>query len=158
MTDHSPVCYIISGFLGAGKTTYSQKLAQETGAVHLNPDAWCMKLFKPEEYENNWSQCFAKTVDYLWEKASEYYKDRQSIIFDMGFWTRQSRDAACEQAKRIGFVPIIHYVYAPDEILKERIAKRQGVIAEHNLKHFDEIRKRFEEPSAPEQYIKINTA
>ena len=67
-----PICYLICGFLGAGKTTYSQKLSKETGAIHLNPDEWCMKLFSKEEYAQK----------------------GKSIIFDMGFWTKQSRDEA----------------------------------------------------------------
>ena len=53
-----PVCYLICGFLGAGKTTYSQKLSKETGAIHLNPDEWCIKLFSKEEYEKKLGQVF----------------------------------------------------------------------------------------------------
>ena len=82
---NKPTCYLICGFLGAGKTTYSQKLAQETGAIHLNPDEWCMKLFDRTEYEKNWDICFSKTIALLWEKASEYAKQNKSVIFDMGF-------------------------------------------------------------------------
>ena len=50
-----PVCYLICGFLGAGKTTYSQKLSKETGAIHLNPDQYCMELFDKTEYEENFN-------------------------------------------------------------------------------------------------------
>lgn len=46
-----PTYYLVCGFLGAVKTTHSKKLAQETGAIHLNPDEWCVKLFSKTEYE-----------------------------------------------------------------------------------------------------------
>lgn len=151
-----PVCYLICGFLGAGKTTYSKKISNETGAIHLNPDEWCVKLFSKEEYEQNWDACFSKTIEYLWKEAEEYAKQRTSLIFDMEFWTKLSRDKAIKKAVELGFSPIIHYVYAQDKVLKERISKRTGVIADYNFKHFDEIKKQFEEPIADECVIKIN--
>ena len=43
--------YILQGFLGAGKTTFARKLAAETGAEVLCPDAYCLSCFSPEEYE-----------------------------------------------------------------------------------------------------------
>ena len=151
-----PVSYLICGFLGAGKTTYSQKLSKETGAIHLNPDQYCMELFDKTEYEENWDECFSKTIALLWEKASEYAKQNKSVIFDMGFWTTESRKEAIKKALELGFFPIIHYIYAPDAVLKERISKRSGSIAIHNLKHFDELKKQFEEPIADECFIKID--
>ena len=151
-----PVCYLICGFLGAGKTTYSQKLAKETGAIHLNPDQYCMELFDKTEYEENWDECFSKTITLLWEKASEYAKNGKSVIFDMGFWTKISRDEAIKKAVELGFLPIIHYVCAPDEILKQRISARKGAIAEYNLKHFDELKKEFEVPTKTEKYVKYD--
>ena len=150
------VCYIICGFLGAGKTTYSKKLAQETGAMHLNADEYCMELFSKDEYEENWEECFLKTLEYLWEIALELSKIEKSVILDIGFWSKQSRDEAYKKALELGFLPIVHYVYAPDNILKERIAKRKGAIAENNIKNFDEIKKLFEEPGMGEKYIKID--
>lgn len=118
-----PICYLICGFLGSGKTTYSKKLAQEIGAIHLNPDEWCVKLFSKEECEQNWSECFSKTIDYLWRKASEYEKQGKSVVFDMGFWTKQSRHEAVEKSIKFGFSPVVHYVYAPDEIFVRIISR-----------------------------------
>lgn len=156
MKTQKPTCYLICGFLGAGKTTYSKKLAQETNAVHLNADEWCMKLFSKEEYEKNWENCFLKTMDYLWKQAAELFQQKKSVILDIGFWTMQERHNAYTQAIQLGFEPIIHYIYAPDNILKNRISQRTGAIADYNLIHFDEIKKKFEEPNNSENYIKIN--
>ena len=150
-----PTCYLICGFLGAGKTTYSQKLAEETGAIHLNPDQWCVKLFDKTEYERNWDVCFLKTIDLLWGKVSEYAKQNKSVVFDMGFWTKKSRKDACKRAIELGYFPIIHYIYAPDEVLKKRISQRSGAIADYNLKHFEELKMQFEEPAPEEMFVKI---
>ena len=151
-----PVCYLICGFLGAGKTTYSQKLSKETGAIHLNPDQYCMELFDKTEYEENWDECFSKTIALLWEKASEYAKQNKSVIFDMGFWTKLSRDEAIKKASELGFFFFFLYISAPDDILKQRISNRKGTIADYNLKHFNELKKQFEEPSLDECFIKID--
>ncbi len=150
-----PTCYLICGFLGAGKTTYSQKLSKETGAIHLNPDEWCMKLFSKKEYEQNWNKCFSETIEYLWKKAEEYAKNGKSVIFDMGFWTKQSRDEATQRAKDLGFNSVIHFLTVPDEILKQRISKRSGTIADYNLQHFNALKQQFEEPSTDEEYVLI---
>ena len=157
MPNTKPICYLICGFLGAGKTTYSKKLAKEKNAIHLNADEWCMKLFTKDEYEKNWEDCFLKTMEYLWQKADEYSNLQKSVIFDIGFWTKQSRTEAITKATKLGFRPIIYYIYAPDNILKERISKRQGAIAENNIKHFNETKKLFETPDKTENYLLIDT-
>ncbi len=148
--------YLICGFLGAGKTTYSKKLAKSKNALHLNPDEWCMKLFPKEAYEQNWSDCFSKTIDFLWIKTKEAAASNQEVIFDMGFWTKESRDEARKQALALGLEPEVHYVYAPDEVLKERISHRTGVIAENNLRQFDMIKQSFEPPQPDEHHVLVN--
>ena len=56
----SRTLYIIQGFIGAGKSTYSAKLAERTKAIHLNPDKIVTEMFKKDEYMNNWESCFDK--------------------------------------------------------------------------------------------------
>ncbi len=147
--------HIIQGFLGAGKSTFSRQLATQTNALHLNPDDWCMRLFKPEEYESQWEKCFAQTLEILWQKTEEALKSGQDVIFDCGFWNRESRDFAKSQAQKFGADYKHYYIYAPDKILKQRIAQRTGKIAEHNLAHFDEIKLLFAEPQEDEDAILI---
>lgn len=155
-TTPKPTFYLICGFLGAGKTTYSQKLAAQTNAVHLNPDEWCMKLFSKEEYETNWDDCFKKAVNSLWQKANEYAKQSKSVIFDMGFWDKKDRQNAYTKALDMGFEPVICYVYTPDDILISRISQRKGIIAEHNCKNFSNLKTLFEAPDDDEFYVRID--
>ena len=152
----SSTVYLICGFLGAGKTTYSKKLAQNTEALHLNPDDVCMQKYKPQEYENNWEACFAKTLDFLWQKVASYITQNQDVIFDMGFWSKSSRQNAIAKIKQMGGEPIIHYIYAPDFILKQRLMTRSGKIAEQNLLNFEIIKKSFEAPEQDENFVTIN--
>lgn len=148
--------YIIQGFLGAGKSTFSKKLASQTNSLILNPDEWTAKLFNKSEYEANWNLCFSQTVQKLWKCAKKHLKNGQNIIFDMGFWDRNSRDEAKKFALENGAEFIHYYIYAPDKILKARISQRKGAIAENNLKNFDKIKKNFTEPEQDENAIKID--
>jgi predicted kinase len=147
--------YLICGFLGAGKTVCSKRLAQDIGAVLLNPDEFCMQNYTPGEYENNWDFCFAQTMDILWQKVAACVKQGKDVVFDVGFWSKSSRVEAINRVKKMGANPLIYYIYAPDEVLKQRLKKRTGKIAEHNLLCFEEIKKSFEEPSPDEAFVTI---
>ena len=45
MYKRRPIAYIISGFIGAGKTTFARKLEKETGAIRITKDEWVIKNF-----------------------------------------------------------------------------------------------------------------
>lgn len=145
--------HIIHGFLGAGKTTFSQKLTKELNAVHLNPDEWCVKLFTKEEYEKAWEKCFSSTLDMLWQKTREYLNNGTDVVFDSGFWDRGSRDYARQVAKQCQAGFKHYFLDTPDEIAKQRLARRSGKIAINNIKHYDEIKKLFSRPDTDEEVI-----
>lgn len=147
--------YIICGFLGAGKTTFSKKISFETGAVHLNPDDWCVRLFDQNEYEQNWEKCFEATMNILWEKTAQYLDNGADVILDMGFWDRNSRDFARSVANKHHADVKLFYLDVSDEIAKSRILLRKGKIAENNVRNFDEIKKLFSSPEADEDPIVI---
>ena len=81
MKQDKPICYLICGFLGAGKTTYSKKLAQQTNATHLNADELCMKLFKKEEYEKKLGKLLFKNYGTLMETSSHSLQTRTICYF-----------------------------------------------------------------------------
>ena len=147
--------YILQGFLGAGKTTFARKLAAETGAEVLCPDAYCLSYFSQEEYEKDWEKCFSLAVSLLWKQAEAAVQSGKDVILDMGFWDRKSRDEARRKIAEMGAEAILYYLYAPDEILKKRISERKGAVAENNRRHFDDLRRKFEEPQVDEVFVRI---
>lgn len=148
--------YLIQGFLGAGKTTFARRLSEQTGAVVLNPDESCMAFYPPQEYEREWNRCFEQTVERLWEEARQCLEAGQDVIFDMGFWSRGSRDEARDKAQKWGAECILYYLYAPDEILRQRLALRKGKVAEDNQRNFFRLKELFEEPGEDENAIRID--
>lgn len=152
-----PTLHIVQGFLGAGKTTYSKTLADETAAVRLNADEYCEENFSESELAD-WDRCFSASIDALWLKAEEELKTGNSVVLDFGFWDRTSRDHARAQAERLD-VPLVHvFVTAPDEVLKARIARRSGPVAEDNLRKFEDLKRYFEPPHEDEKAVVIDSS
>ena len=147
--------FIFCRDFGAGKTTFARKLAAETGAEVLCPDAYCLSCFSPEEYEKDWEKCFSRAVSLLWKQAEAAVQSGKDVILDMGFWDRKSRDEARRKIAEMGAEAILYYLYAPDEILKKRISERKGAVAENNRRHFDDLRRKFEEPQVDEVFVRI---
>lgn len=150
-----PKLYIIHGFLGAGKSTFSRKLAAETGAIRLNADEYCEAHFSHEELERDWDGCFSRAVDQLWLDAVGQLKSGRDVIFDMGFWSRESRKYAEERALAAGAEYVHYYIHAPDDVLRARLAKRPPEFAEKHLAHFDKTKTFFDLPQADEKFILI---
>lgn len=149
--------YIIQGFIGAGKSTFSKKLAEETGAVILNPDQWVSKLFNRDEYMSDWNRCFGEAVATLWQRAEGILKEGNDVIFDMGFWHKKDRDFARKVAEKCGAEVVQYYLYVPDEILKKRIIdSRPPHWAKIHIENFDKNKENFEIPLSEENAIIIN--
>lgn len=157
MGDKKTTLYIIQGFIGAGKTTFSRKLALETDAIHLNPDEWVSKLYSKEEYMKNWNMCFDETVNLLWNKTTEYLLSGHDVIFDMGFWYKKDRNFARTLANECKANFKHYYLYVSDDILKERIVSdRPKHWAKIHLENFDQNKQNFEEPEEDESPIIVN--
>ena len=73
----------------------------------------------------------------------------------MGFWNKKIRKISVKKTKSLGFIPKIHYIYAPDKILKERISKRGSIWDEQHMQNFDQLKLQFKRPRFPEKYVKI---
>lgn len=157
MKNKTAILYIIQGFIGAGKSTFSKKLSLETSAIHLNPDEWVTKLYEKDVYMNNWNECFEATLNELWKRTREYLNNGDSVIFDMGFWKKADRDYARNVAIECNAICKHYYLFVPDEILKERIvSNRPPEWAKIHLENFDKNKELFEVPTEDEDTITIN--
>ncbi len=148
---------IVHGFLGAGKSTFSRQLAQQTGAVRLNADEYCEATFTPAQLEKDWNTCFSQSINALWQKAEELTGQGADVILDFGFWDAASRHDARQRAAAMGATFKHYYVHAPKAVLLQRIAQRGGPIAQSNLTNFDALWQQFQPPQAAEEAIFINT-
>jgi predicted kinase len=149
--------YIIQGFLGAGKTTFSIRLARRKNAVHLNADDYCAAHFSAEQQNDQWDACYSQAVTTLWREAERRLENGRDVVLDFGFWSQSSRDDARLRAERFGVNLQHYYVFAPDDVLLARIKARSGDIADKNIRNFHVLKQLFDEPSEDEQAIVIST-
>lgn len=156
MGEKMATLHIVQGFLGAGKTSFASELAEKVKGLHLDADEWCRKLYDAEEREIDWNRCFDETVERLWGKASDCLQNDIDVVLDLGFWNKASRDFAKMKAKNFNCGLKHYFLYAPDEVLKERLERKDSKIAEINLERFEELKKYFEEPGEDEEFIRID--
>lgn len=152
-----PTLSIIQGFIAAGKTTFAEKSAAETGAVVLNADRWVTEHYTEKDYSADWDKCYSDAVDALWRVAEEKIRAGQDVIMDLGFWSRASRVHARQKAKEWGCAFCHYYLDTPDSLIHTRLRTRTGPIAEKNLKDYAQIRGSFSPPGDDEEHVIIRT-
>lgn len=148
--------YLICGKLCCGKTTYSQKLCNENGALLLSVDEMTLTVFgqncgdKHDEYVLN-------AKKYLLNKSLELIDKNINIVLDWGFWTRKEREFAKDFYKSCGIDCELHYIDISDDVCKARIEKRnKAVLTDKTSAYYvdenllDKFNSIFETPSEDE--------
>lgn len=155
----SAVLHVIFGPSGAGKTTYAHALARREAAVTFVLDDWMARLFAsdmPQPLEFEWMiervrRCEAQ----IWSVAAAVLATATSVVFDIGLMTRADRARVREIAEGAGLALQFHYVTAPAEARRARVADRNVVRGENfaievSPEMFDFIEGVFETPDAAE--------
>lgn len=156
--------HLVCGPVGAGKSTYARKLADDSAAVVFSMDAWMAKLFAPDIASGTTLQTmdpawFVQRVDrcesVIYAMAAEVLRYGGSVILDLGFIRRERRDTAYAFAVRQNCAVLFHYVTAEPDVRRHRVASRniqQGetYAFEVTPQLFDFAESVFEAPAARE--------
>lgn len=118
---------LVCGPTGVGKTTYSLTLAEEVGAVRFSIDPWMQTMFakdmKALDYE--WMiERVQRCYEQIWEVSQQILALDGKVILDLGFTTKEQRNLFADKARAMGLKPEIHFLDAPSEERKKRVAKR----------------------------------
>jgi predicted kinase len=119
-----PVVHLIHGFLGAGKTTFARRLAEETGALRFSPDERMTELYgndPPAEHFQNYLAAIMKELTAEWQGAVVNGRD---VILDYGFWTHVERDAARSAARSLHATTQLYALTCAESIARQRIRLR----------------------------------
>jgi len=130
----SAILHVVFGPSGAGKSTYAQALARREPAVHFAIDEWMAKLFAPdmpEPLEFDWmmervERCEAQ----IWSTAAGVLAAGTSVVLDLGLMRRADRARVAEIAEACELTARFHYVTAPEEIRRARVAERNRLHGE----------------------------
>lgn len=120
--------FLISGSTGAGKTTYSRKLAKEKGALVFSIDEWMRTLFwmdAPKSGDVNWAlERVQRCENQIWLIAKKLLDSGQSVIFDLGFSKRDQRERFKSFIVSSGHHYELHFLDVSVEIRRNRVKER----------------------------------
>lgn len=150
---------LVTGPTGVGKTTYSNSLSKEIGAVKFSIDPWMQAMFSKDmkELDFDWmmervERCYKQ----IWEVSEQILGLNGNVVLDLGFSTKAQRTRFVDLSARFGNIAEVHYLAAPAELRKARIKKRNSekdpaVYAfEVDDSMFQFMEPRFEVPDAVE--------
>jgi predicted kinase len=126
---------VIFGPCGAGKTTYAHTFARREKAVAFILDDWMARMFGPDmpdpiEYE--WMlERVARCEAQIWSVAAAIIGSGGSVILDIGLMRRADRARIRKIAEATGLPLRFHFVDAPQEVRRERVAGRNVVRGEN---------------------------
>ena len=151
--------HLICGCTGAGKSTYSNKLAQDVSGVRFSIDEWMERLHnddKPDEMRFEW---FYERVQRNCLQMRKLAEQLPAIgvpaVFDCGFTNSAERAIFVNWAEEQGFSLQLHFVDVPKEVRWKRVQKRNAEQAETfqfevTREMFDFIETIWEAPSSRE--------
>ncbi len=121
--------YLMVGLPGAGKTTYAQKLEEETGAVRFSPDEWHIFLFGDDfhqvEQEIHDSR-HDRVEELMWKVGQDLLRKGISVILDFGFWVEEQREEKRLEAAALGAGTKVCFLDTPLEELLRRLKARSA--------------------------------
>ena len=122
--------HIVFGPQGAGKSTYSRRLAKETGAVCFSIDEWMNQLFGPDlpkPLNFTWiMERVRRCEKRIWTTASAFAQTGGSVVLDLGFMKVASRTEFTGLAQACGLMFQLHFVDAPHDVRKSRVLARNS--------------------------------
>jgi predicted kinase len=125
---------VIFGPCGAGKTTYAHAFARREPAVAFILDDWMARLFgadMPAPLEYDWMiERVARCEAQIWSTAAATIAAGTSVILDIGLMRRADRARVREIATATGLPLQWHFVDAPQEVRRARVAGRNQIRGE----------------------------
>ena len=146
--------FLVCGFIGSGKTTTANDIAQKEKALCLTLDEWVNKLYGSNAAKIQDFDPQERVKEVMWQVAVKALKLGTSIVLDWGFWTRKERDGYREKAGKLGIKPIIIFLETSKEQCLARVSERNKNLDERSviidLDDFEKWWSHFEPPSDEE--------
>lgn len=121
---------LVVGCTGAGKTTYSRRLADELGGVRFSIDEWMTTLFwadSPQPIQFEWTmeritRCEAQIMATVRQLAARGVP----ALLDLGFTTKDHRDRFRAMAAGAGLTVQVHFLDVPVDERWQRVSRRNA--------------------------------
>ncbi len=156
--------HIVFGPQGAGKSTYSRRLADEGQAVHFSIDEWMQRLYGPDlpkPIDFAWiMERVQRCEDQIWAIASEVARVGGSVVLDLGFMRVDSRRRFMDLSRSQSLPSELHFVDAPLDVRKARVMARNSERGETfsfevTPSMFDFMEEQFQRPTDAELSVAL---
>ena len=150
---------VIFGPCGAGKTTYAHALARRENAVAFVLDEWGARLFGPDVHgplDFGWMlERLGRCNALIWSTATDVLAAGSSVVLDLGLMRREQRERIRKLAQDAGLSMQWHFVDAPQEVRRARVAARNETKGETFVREvppemFDMLEALYEAPAPAE--------
>lgn len=136
---------IICGLPGSGKSSLARKLKAKLPAAYLNSDIVRKQIFKKPQYTPEEKK---RVYDEIVNQAEKMLLKKKNVIVDATFYTRKYRQLMVSTARDAGSKYCIILCTLPEEMTKERLAKREKSsrsVSDANYEIYLKLRERFEQ-------------
>ncbi len=153
-----PKLYLFVGYPGAGKTTVSKFIAQNTGAVHLWADSIRRERFEKPTYSHEEN---VQLYNHLNELTGELLRAGNSVLFDTNFNFYNDREHLRHIAAEHNAEVVLIHMTTPLELSKHRATEEhhqddQRVLGVMPPERFDRMARNLEPPTTDEHAIEID--
>lgn len=152
-----PTVYIICGFIGSGKTTFSKKLAKDTGAFRVTKDEWMVQIFGNTPVKENFETLDNNVTKLAKDFAFQLVERGVDVILDEGFWAKSQREELKKRIEKAGAKWVLYYVATPIDEMKKRVANRSKNPGKESFEITDEMfdgyLKYWQPPEEDEEFI-----
>lgn len=150
---------LISGLVGAGKSTYARRLAKDESAIRFSIDEWMIGLFKadfPKQLDFEWSmERIYKIEEQVWSVVEQLIENGTPVILDFGLLQREHRQKFYDWAATNELTIETHVIEADKDIRWQRVLNRNlekgdTYSLEVNKEMFDFCENLYERPQEDE--------
>lgn len=127
--------HLVCGPIGAGKTTYARRIAEECDAIRFSEDEWLSKLFvvdapegllnEPMDIVSAWaSERYQRCRAQIWLVCQQLLAQKTSIVLDGAAANKEQRDMLRKKATENNVSFQLHYVTSDPETRRKRVFAR----------------------------------
>jgi predicted kinase len=120
--------HLIIGPVGAGKSTFAQRLYRDHAALRLNLDEWMARLFRPDRPDNGIMEWYhertARCIEQIWSLTRSSIDVGTNVVLEIGLIRRRDRERLYQRVDAAGYELTIYVLDAPRELRRERVEQR----------------------------------
>jgi len=129
--------YLISGLVGAGKSTYARTLARRENALYFATDHWMRLLYSEDikgEMQYDWAMArIGRIEEMIWSQVEQLMALGLGAVLDLGLLQKDHRQKFYDLANKAGYDISLHLIEAPEDVRWARVQGRN----EHKGETFD---------------------